>query len=79
MTVFVPHYAMSGGTLIALAAHDIVMDQNAILGPVDPQLGEYPAVSILRAVTQKDVNEVDDESLILADVAGKALQQVKCR
>ncbi len=77
VTVFVPHYAMSGGTLIALAAHDIVMDQNAVLGPVDPQLGEYPAVSILRAVAQKDVNEVDDETLILADVAGKALQQVK--
>jgi len=77
VTVFVPHYAMSGGTLVALAAHDIVMDQNAVLGPVDPQLGEYPAVSILRAVAQKDVNEVDDETLILADVAGKALQQVK--
>jgi ClpP class serine protease len=77
VTVFVPHYAMSGGTLIALAAHDIVMDQNAVLGPVDPQLGEYPAVSILKAVAQKDVNEVDDETLILADVAGKALQQVK--
>jgi ClpP class serine protease len=77
VTVFVPHYAMSGGTLIALAAHDIVMDQNAVLGPVDPQLGEYPAASILRAVAQKDVNEVDDETLILADVAGKALRQVK--
>jgi ClpP class serine protease len=77
VTVFVPHYAMSGGTLIALAAHDIVMDQNAVLGPVDPQLGEYPAASILKAVARKDVNEVDDETLILADVAGKALQQVK--
>jgi len=38
VTVFVPHYAMSGGTLIALAADKIVMDKNAILGPVDPQL-----------------------------------------
>jgi ClpP class serine protease len=49
-TVLVPHYAMSGGTLIALAANQIVMDENAVLGPVDPQLGEYPAVSILKAV-----------------------------
>src|SRR5262245_5659028 len=37
VTVFVPHYAMSGGTLIALAADEIVMDPNAVLGPVDPQ------------------------------------------
>ena len=38
VTVFVPHYAMSGGTLIALAADEIVMDANAVLGPVDPLL-----------------------------------------
>jgi hypothetical protein len=31
VTVFVPHYAMSGGTLIALAADEIVMDPNAVL------------------------------------------------
>jgi ClpP class serine protease len=40
VTVFVPHYAMSGGTLLALAADEIVMDANAVLGPVDPQIGE---------------------------------------
>ena len=39
VTAFVPHYAMSGGTLVALAADEIVMDPNAVLGPVDPQLG----------------------------------------
>ncbi len=79
VTVFVPHYAMSGGTLLALAADEIVMDENAVLGPVDPQLGEYPAASILKAVEQKDVNEVDDKTLILADVAHKALLQVRAR
>lgn len=77
VTVFVPHYAMSGGTMIALAADEIVMDGNAVLGPVDPQLGRYPAVSILKAVQAKDANEVDDETLILADVAEKAIRQVK--
>jgi ClpP class serine protease len=45
VTVFVPHYAMSGGTLIALAADEIVMDPNAVLGPVDPQLCDRPGVS----------------------------------
>jgi len=77
VTVFVPHYAMSGGTLIALAADELVMDENAVLGPVDPQLGQQPAVSILRVVEQKPISEVDDQTLILADVARKAIRQVK--
>jgi ClpP class serine protease len=77
VTVFVPHYAMSGGTLIALAADQIVMDPNAVLGPVDPQLNEYPAASILKAVAQKDKNKVDDQTLILADISEKAISQLK--
>jgi ClpP class serine protease len=77
VTVFVPHYAMSGGTLISLAADEIVMDPNAVLGPVDPQLSEYPAASILKAVSQKDKNEIDDKTLILADISEKALVQLK--
>jgi len=77
VTVFVPHYAMSGGTLIALAADEIVMDTNAVLGPLDPQIGNYPAPSILSVLEKKDMNEIDDETLILADVARKAIEQVK--
>lgn len=77
VTVFVPHYAMSGGTLVALAADEVVMDENAVLGPVDPQLGNYPAVSILAAVNQKPPGEVDDETLILADMSRKAIRQVQ--
>ncbi|MCS7209492.1 MAG: hypothetical protein NZ874_07965 [Fimbriimonadales bacterium] len=75
VTAFVPHYAMSGGTLIALAADEIVMDRHAVLGPVDPQVGQYPAASILKVVEQKPLSEVDDQTLILADVSRKALQQ----
>ncbi|MCH1927516.1 enoyl-CoA hydratase-related protein, partial [Shewanella sp. C31] len=77
VTVFVPHYAMSGGTLIALAADEIVMDENAVLGPVDPQLGQYPAASILKVLERKPLSEIDAQTLILADVAEKALRQVK--
>ncbi|MDT8903698.1 SDH family Clp fold serine proteinase [Anaeroselena agilis] len=77
VTVFVPHYAMSGGTMVALAADEIVMDCNAVLGPVDPQLGQYPAASILKAVAQKNIDKVDDNTLILADMAGKAMRQVE--
>lgn len=77
VTVFVPHYAMSGGTLIALAADEIVMDPHAVLGPVDPQLGQYPAASVLKVLERKNINEVDDQTVILADVAEKALRQVR--
>lgn len=77
VTVFVPHYAMSGGTLIALAADEIVMDENAVLGPVDPQLGQHPAASILKVLERKPIAQVDDETLIMADIAEKAIRQVK--
>ncbi|AMM41402.1 protein containing DUF114 [Candidatus Desulfofervidus auxilii] len=77
VTVFVPHYAMSGGTLIALAADEIVMDPHAVLGPVDPQLGQYPAASILKVLEKKDINKIDDQTLIMADISHKALNQVK--
>jgi ClpP class serine protease len=77
VTVFVPHYAMSGGTLIALAADEVVMDDNAVLGPVDPQVGKFPAVSILKVLEDKPVKEIDDETLIMADISRKALAQVK--
>lgn len=77
VTVFVPHYAMSGGTLIALAADEIVMSPHAVLGPVDPQLNGMAAASILKVVEKKPVSEVDDQTLILADNAAKAIAQLK--
>jgi len=77
VTVFVPHYAMSGGTMIAMAADEIVMDENAVIGPVDPQLGQMPAASILSVLDKKDFNEIDDETLIRADIARKAIDQVQ--
>ncbi|MDB5405196.1 MAG: hypothetical protein JWL84_108 [Rhodospirillales bacterium] len=77
VTVFVPYYAMSGGTLIALAADEIVMSSYAVLGPVDPQLGKSPAASVLKVIEQKPIAEIDDETLIQADVGRKAIMQVK--
>jgi len=75
--VIIPHYAMSGGTLIALAADKIIMDPHAVLGPVDPQIGEFPAPSIIKAVEMKGKENVDDKTLILYDVSNKAINQVK--
>lgn len=77
VSVFVPHYAMSGGTMLALASDEIVMDANAVLGPVDPQLGNFPAASVLKVVEDKPIAEIDDQTLIMADLSRKAIQQVQ--
>jgi ClpP class serine protease len=77
VTVLVPHYAMSGGTLIALAADQIIMSRHAVLGPVDPQLGNFPAASLIKVVEQKPIAEVDDETLIMADIGRKAIAQLR--
>lgn len=77
VTVFVPHFAMSGGTLIALAADEIVMCKHSVLGPIDPQLGQFPAASVIRVAEQKPIAEVEDQTLIMADIGRKAIQQVE--
>ncbi|MFB0558287.1 MAG: hypothetical protein ACETVY_04135 [Candidatus Bathyarchaeia archaeon] len=80
-TVMVPHYAMSGGTLIALAADEVMMDPHAVLGPVDPQLGDqqgvYAASSILKVVERKKTDELDDRTLYLAEESQKAISQMR--
>ncbi len=77
VTVFVPHYAMSGGTLIAMAADEIVMCPHAVLGPVDPQLGPKPAASVVKVLEKKPIEKIDDETIILADQGEKAIRQVR--
>lgn len=77
VTAFIPFYAMSGGTLIALAADEIVMERFTTLGPVDPQIMGYPAPALLRVLLQKPVTSVSDEMLVKAEVARLALQNVQ--
>jgi ClpP class serine protease len=77
VTVYVPVYAMSGGTLIALAADEIVLGEFSVLGPIDPQIAGFPAASIVRARNSKPVENVFDLTLVLADMGEKALAQVK--
>ncbi len=77
VTVYVPVYAMSGGTLIALAADEIVLGEFSVLGPIDPQIMGLPAASVVRARNSKPVEAVFDLTLVLADVSEKALAQVK--
>ncbi len=77
VTVFVPHYAMSGGTLLALAADEIVMDRRAVLGAVDPQVQGLPAGAILSVLDKKPAERIGDRTYILADVAQKALGEIR--
>ena len=77
VTVFVPHFAMSGGTLLALAADEIVMSPHAVLGPIDPQINGLPAASIIKVAAEKPLSEIDDQTLILADLGQKAIDQLK--
>jgi ClpP class serine protease len=62
--------------MIALAADEITMSEHAVLGPVDPQLGDKPAVSITQVTKAKPVEEIDDQTLIYDDMARKAIRQV---
>jgi len=77
VAVYVPVYAMSGGTLIALAADEIVLGEFSVLGPIDPQILGLPAASIVKARDSKPIAEVFDLTLVLADVGEKAVAQVK--
>jgi ClpP class serine protease len=77
VTVYVPVYAMSGGTLIALAADEIALGEFSMLGPIDPQIAGFPAASIVKARDSKPIADVFDLTLVLADVSEKALAQVK--
>ncbi|SLN50653.1 Serine dehydrogenase proteinase [Roseovarius litorisediminis] len=77
VTVFVPIYAMSGGTLIAMAADEIVMGEFSMLGPIDPQIMGISAASVVAARDAKPIEHVSDIALVLADVSDKAIAQVR--
>ena len=75
VTAVVPHYAMSGCTMISLACDEIVIEDHAALGPVDPQLGQYPAASLIEV--SKLPGQHDDQTLLMADVGRKAIYQTE--
>jgi ClpP class serine protease len=75
VTAVVPHYAMSGGTLIAMSADEIVVDAHSALGPVDPQLGEYAARSLVEVAAMP--GDHDDKTLLMAHTGRKAIVQVE--
>lgn len=76
-TAFVPYHAFSAGTLVALTTDEIVMGPQAVLGPIDPQIGGIPAASLLRLRAEKSVDRINDIFLVLADHAEKSLEEAR--
>ena len=81
VTVMVPFYAMSGGSLMSLAAGEIRMEKYSVLGPVDPQIptpdGMYPAGSIATLVKTKPIQNITDRMVIMSDVANLEIENAK--
>jgi ClpP class serine protease len=63
--------------LRALGADEIVMSEHAMLGPIDPQINGMPAASIIKVAGEKPLSEIDDQTLIYADIGQKAIDQLK--
>ena len=80
-TVFVPFFAMSGGTVISLAADEIVLSPQAVLGPIDTQfpvqhLGRMmPARAVLDLCASKRRSRIHDELVELGIECKRSLAQ----
>ncbi len=77
VTAMVPFYAMSGGTMIALAADGLMMEKESILGPLDPQIAGYPSRSLISLTKRKPVEAVSDQMLILSEIAQQSVDQIR--
>ncbi len=77
VTVFIPFYAMSGGTLLALTADEIYMERFSVMGPVDPQIEGVPASAYELIVSKKTINTVADRTIAMAYVAMMAVKNMK--
>lgn len=60
--VIVPQIAMSGGTMISLAAREIIMGKQSSLGPIDPQFNGMSAHGILEEWQQAHQEMKADQS-----------------
>ena len=81
VTALIPFYAMSGGSLMSLAAGEIRMEKYSVLGPVDPQIptpdGMYPAGSIATLVKTKPIQNITDRMVIMSDIANLEIENAK--
>jgi ClpP class serine protease len=80
-TVFVPYFAMSGGTIISLAADEIVMAPHAVIGPIDSQFPVFhlrrmmPSRAVLDLVNTKPSSRINDELVELGIECKRSVPQ----
>ncbi|MFQ5910263.1 MAG: hypothetical protein ACE5IJ_06020 [Thermoplasmata archaeon] len=77
VTVHIPFYAMSGGTLIALAADEIRMERFSVMGALDPQIDGLPSNSLVSILERKPIQAVEDKTIVLADIAKLSIVEVQ--
>lgn len=81
VTVMVPFYAMSGGSLMSLAAGEIRMEKYSVLGPVDPQIptpgGMHPAGALATLMKTKPIQTISDKMVILAETGNLEIENAK--
>jgi len=82
VSVVVPYYAMSAGTLIALSADEIYANEATTFGPIDPQIPVNPekqkfasAVDILKSCNNSQRLKLEEK--VLCEVSKKSVNQVK--
>lgn len=80
-TVFVPYFAMSGGTIISLAADEIVMAPHAVIGPIDAQFPVFhlrrmmPTRAVLDLIATKPASRIHDELVELGIECKRSVHQ----
>ena len=65
----VPLFSMSGGSLLALSCDELLMTQNACLGPIDPQLGSlfrYGSAAAWEKIVKFKGKKAEDQSISFA-------------
>ncbi|MBA4026792.1 MAG: serine protease [Cyanobacteria bacterium DS3.002] len=70
---FVPQMAMSAGTMLCLSCREIVMGRHSSLGPIDPQIGNMPADSVLAQFEEAKAAILENDRNIL--IYGKCLEE----
>ena len=73
VTAYIPYYAMSAGTVIALATERVVFGRGAALGPIDSQYYGFPVDSYIDMLKRKRARHIDDATLLIALSAKKVI------
>jgi ATP-dependent protease ClpP protease subunit len=67
----VPQLAMSAGTMMALACKEILMGKHSNLGPIDPQIGMFPAQAVIEEFTraQQEIASAETAQVMQSKIA----------